>query len=401
MRKGNTGMNPLRRRPIDYLLTVMSRDWAALALALFLAMAGLLLVALGASIAGILLIAVALPAAVGGLVHLAHVRQAMAAHPAPGRLIDIGGYRIHLLAEGDANGAPTIVWLPGAHGAGLALDHLHRALRGDGRSILIDRPGSGWSDPGPFPRTTMREVDEIMTALDRAGEQGPFIFAGHSFGGFLATAIARHRPASVAGLVLLDATPPETIVFGPPNPFLSRMRRGAFWSATVRLFGFRSSAAERRLRDAPAFASVTAAVRNALGPAADAATTALALRTRETCAAASIFEELSPVGMARIAWDTIAYDHDLGDLPVFLVAPGDTDAEREMMKAIVTDEAGDPNRAPRFYAASRERYLAISTHAERIRAPAGTGHNFVYEVPEFTAAAVRRMRGMISAGGGA
>ncbi|MBY8822614.1 alpha/beta hydrolase [Sphingomonas colocasiae] len=391
-------MRRVRRRPIDYLLTVMSRDWAALALALILTLTGLLLIAFGASIAGSLLILIALLAATGGIVHLAQVRRAMAAHPAPGRLIDVGGHRIHLLAEGDANGAPAIVWLPGAHGAGIALDHLHRMLRGDGRSILIDRPGSGWSDPGPFPRTTMREVEEIIAALDKAGEQGPFVFAGHSFGGFLAAAIARHRPASVAGLVLLDATPPETIVFGPPNPFLSQMRRGALWSATIRLFGFRRSAAERRQRDDPTFASVIAAVRDAQGPKVDAAIEALGLRTRETCAAASIFEELSPEGMARIAWDAIAYDRDLGDLPVFLVAPGDTDAERDVMKAIVTDGAGDPNRAPRFYAASRERYLAISTRAERIRAPAGTGHNFVYEAPEFTAAAVRRMRDTVSTG---
>ena len=97
-------------------------------------------------------------------------------------------------------------------------------LRKEARSILIDRPGTGWSDPGPFPRTTDHEAGEVLAALEAAGEEGPFVLAGHSFGGLLFAAVARRSPRSVAALLLLDATPPDTIVYGPPIPGLARMR---------------------------------------------------------------------------------------------------------------------------------------------------------------------------------
>ena len=42
-----------------------------------------------------------------------------------------------------------------------------------------------------------------------------------------------------------------------------------------------------------------------------------------------------------------------------------------------------------FFAATRERYLATSTRARRVVAPAGSGHNFIYEAPEFTIAVMR------------
>jgi pimeloyl-ACP methyl ester carboxylesterase len=95
------------------------------------------------------------------------------------------------------------------------MHHLHRAFRGETRSILIDRPGTGWSDTGPFPRTTAREAEEVVLALERAGERGPFIWAGHSFGGCWQPTSRGAGPTWCTLLVLLDPTPLETIVFGP------------------------------------------------------------------------------------------------------------------------------------------------------------------------------------------
>ena len=44
-----------------------------------------------------------------------------------------------------------------------------------------------------------------------------------------------------------------------------------------------------------------------------------------------------------------------------------------------------------FFAHVRERYLAVSSRSQRIVAPAGTGHNFVYEAPEFVIALMREL----------
>jgi pimeloyl-ACP methyl ester carboxylesterase len=239
-----------------------------------------------------------------------------------GRLVDLGGYRVHLLAEGTTPaGRAPVVWFAGGHAGGFAIHHLHRAFRGETRSILIDRPGTGWSDAGPFPRSTAREADEMVLALERAGETGPFIWVGHSFGGLLAANIARRRPDLVHTVVLLDPTPLETIVFGPRLGALADMRRTAWRGGFAQLFGINlAQRAEARARQTPAYAKVIDATRAVLGPEV-AAARPIEANAGAWFTQASIYGELSPEGAAAVAWDTVVYDRDLGDLPVWLVGP--------------------------------------------------------------------------------
>lgn len=329
--------------------------------------------------------------AVAGGRHLLRLRNTRARLPPPGRLVDVGGYRMHVLAEGEtrADRIP-IVCFAGGHASGNAIFHLHRAMRAETRSILIDRPGTGWSDTGPFPRTTAREAEEVVRALKGAGETGPFVWAGHSFGGLLVANIARRRPDLVHTLVLLDPTPLDTIVFGPRLRALTDMRRTAWLGGFAQLVGIDLQAGqEREQRQTPGYARVLDAVQAALGPEVQAAR-ALDARAGTYFAAASIYRELSPEGVAAHAWETSVYDRDLGDLPVWLVGPkSDSDAD---IAALPEAQRGDPAEARRmfrFFAASRERYLATSTRSRRIVAPAGSGHNFVYEEPAFTIAVLR------------
>ena len=91
--------------------------------------------------------------------------------------------------------------------------------------------------------------------------------------------------------------------------------------------------------------------------------------------------------MASIAWKTLPYEGDLEGTPVRLVAPGDMHDFDDVAK-MIGDEAGarqtlDESRLHRFYMRSRERYLELSSDSERVTAPAGTGHNFLYEAPDF------------------
>jgi pimeloyl-ACP methyl ester carboxylesterase len=325
--------------------------------------------------------------------HLLTLRRVRLAHPPPGRLVDLGGYRVHLLAEGHVReGRPAVVWFAGGHASGLAVRHLHRALRDETRSILIDRPGTGWSDTGPFPRTTAREAQEMVLALERAGEKGPFVWAGHSFGGLLAANIARRRPDLVHTLVLLDPTPLETIVLGPRLGALRDMRRTAWQGGLAQLFGVDLRArAEARLRQEPAHARVLDAVRAVLGPEVEAAR-GVEARAGRYFAEASIFQELTPEGVAACAWETVVYDRDLLDLPVWLVAPkDDQDADIAALPEAQAGTDADTRRMLRFFAATRERYLATSTRSRRVEAPAGSGHNFVYEEPEFTIGVMREV----------
>ena len=377
------------------LLAVLSLDAAGLLLA---TLAGLLFCALAllapAALRGPL---IAVGTALGLLLGLASLRhlwtlsRTRRATPAPGRLIDLGGYRVHLLAEGSVPlGRVPVVWFAGGHASGYAMHHLHRAFRGETRSILIDRPGTGWSDTGPFPRTTAREADEMVLALERAGEQGPFIWAGHSFSGLLAANIARRRPDLVHTLVLLDPTPLETIVFGPRLGALKEMRRTAWLGGFAQLFGVNLQARHNaRMAQVPAYKQAMDASQAVLGPEV-AAASAVQANAGNLFAQASIYSELSPEGVAAVAWDTVVYDRDLGDLPVWLVGPkDDEDGDIALLPEAQTGGAQNARRMFHFFAATRERYLATSTRARRIVAPKGAGHNFIYELPDWTIAVMR------------
>ena len=59
-----------------------------------------------------------------------------------------------------------------------------------------------------------------------------------------------------------------------------------------------------------------------------------------------------------------------------------------MARAVCEDES-ERRRVIAFFRDVRERYMASSSRAHRVPTPPGTGHNFPYEAPDFTADAVR------------
>ena len=381
----------------DTALAALSRDGAGLAIA---ALAAALCWAIAQALpdaarSALTIFGLALGSllALASLRHLLTLTRARRAQPAPGKMINLGGYRVHLLAEGESRpGRPPVLWFAGGHASGYAIHHLHRALRSETRSILIDRPGTGWSDAGPFPRTTAREADEMIAAIEKSGERGPFVWAGHSFGGLLVANVARRRPDLVHTVVLLDPTPLETIVFGPRLSAIGDMRRTAWLGGFAQLFGINLMARhEAKSRQNPTYAKVLDAVKAVLGPEVAAARTVEA-NAGNFFTQASIYRELVPEGVAACAWDTVVYDRDLGSLPLWLVAPRD-DTDNDIA-ALPESKAGGAENARRmfsFFAATRERYLAASSNSRRIVAPKGSGHNFVYEEPEWTIAVMRAL----------
>lgn len=122
--------------------------------------------------------------------------------PAPGRLIDIGGYKLHIHCVGDS--APTVVIDGGAGAWSIHYAHIQKALSG-ARVCAYDRAGLGWSDPGPSPRTSERMVEELHALLHGAGVAPPLILAGHSLGGYNVRIYQARYPEEVGAIVLLDA----------------------------------------------------------------------------------------------------------------------------------------------------------------------------------------------------
>ena len=139
----------------------------------------------------------------------------------PGRMVDIGGHSLHIYCVGE--GAPTIILESGVGGFSLEWSKIQKALARRTRVCSYDRAGYGWSDPGPLPRTSERITRELHTLLERARVAGPYIVAGHSFGGYSAQLFARNYPNETAGLVLIDSSHPEQIERLPgPKPGTAR-----------------------------------------------------------------------------------------------------------------------------------------------------------------------------------
>lgn len=331
------------------------------------------------------IIAVALLLAAGSIVHLRHAAAIAQDNPAPGRFVDVDGMQIHILAEGrSAAGRPTLVWFGGAHTAGAAMSHLHQMMKGEFRSVLIDRPGTGWSGIATFPRTTAAEADEMWQVLAAAGERGPFVLAGHSFGGLLAVNMARREPSRVTALVLLDATPTDVIIYGP-DLGAGQLSSQAFMAGVAKLFGLDLEALLSGQGPVGPLEKIIAAQ---LGRQGDVMKAQSKL-PRAQMAGASIYSELGAVGMAKDAWNMTVYDGELDGMPVYLVAPDTLPPAAALPQASATER----DRLLNLLKRGRERYMAVSDRSQRIVAPAGTGHNFIYEAPQTVVDAVRTAAG--------
>ncbi len=308
-------------------------------------------------------------------------------HPPPGEMVDVGGYRMHILAEGERRGGPTVVWIPGAHAQGLALHHLHASLRNEARSVLFDRPGTGWSDPGPFPRRTATEADELARLLERAGERGPFVLAGHSYGGLLAANFARRHPDRTAAVVLLDASPPDAFIYAPVYGAgaLEQLVRDGEREGLAKLFA-RWTDPEPALLEAEGEIGRILRLQNELLADVKPAMDANRRRPATSFAQASIFREFGAGTVTAEVPDIVVYDGELGDLPVLVVIPDEDPAA--IIDPLGLDEAAAA-RARNFFKRARMRYLHVSTDARLIHTPPGTGHNYPYETPGFVIEVVR------------
>ena len=128
---------------------------------------------------------------------------AQSAPTPPGRLVDLGGYRLHLYCTGQ--GSPTVVLSAGAGDFATDWALVQPEVAKRTRACSYDRSGEAWSDRGPAPHSIDQEVHDLHRLLIAAGERPPFIVAGQSLGGMVAREFARRYRSEMAGLVLVDA----------------------------------------------------------------------------------------------------------------------------------------------------------------------------------------------------
>jgi len=136
-----------------------------------------------------------------------------ARYPAPGELIDLGGYKLHLSCLG--TGQPTVVMEAGLGNSSFTWARIQPAAARLTRVCVYDRAGLGWSDISPRPRLSTDMVDELHTLLAKANVAAPYLLVGHSMGGMLALHYTYLYPPQVVGLVLVDAQHPDWAVRTP------------------------------------------------------------------------------------------------------------------------------------------------------------------------------------------
>lgn len=141
-------------------------------------------------------------------------------YPAPGQLVNVGDFRLHLHCVGD--GSPTVVLEAGSGGKGViawALIQDQMALVTHARVCSYDRAGFGWSDPDPAdkPRYSPQVAETLHTLLHNAGIDEPYVLVGHSSGGLHVRNFAYQYPDEVVGMALVDSVTENYYLIYPYN----------------------------------------------------------------------------------------------------------------------------------------------------------------------------------------
>ncbi len=133
----------------------------------------------------------------------------LATYPPPGRMVDIGGHRLHIQCDGPAGASPTVILETGGNAFSAAWGLIQPEVAKLTRVCSYDRAGLGWSDSGPSPRIAETAAQELHRLLQNAERTGPFVLVGHSYGGIVIRKYFDLFPDDVAGLAFVDPSNPK------------------------------------------------------------------------------------------------------------------------------------------------------------------------------------------------
>jgi pimeloyl-ACP methyl ester carboxylesterase len=157
-------------------------------------------------------------------------------YPPPGQLVEVGGYRMHIYCMGE--GSPTVILDAANMGTVSNWAWIQPQIAKVTRVCAYDRADLGWSDLSPQPTDTRQNARALHTLLNNAGEPGPYVLVGHSFGGLYTRMYTDMYPDEVAGMVFIEGTLPDGLKrLGKPDvmpnapdagmmdmvPFISRL----------------------------------------------------------------------------------------------------------------------------------------------------------------------------------
>jgi pimeloyl-ACP methyl ester carboxylesterase len=304
--------------------------------------------------------------------------------PPPGRLVDVGGWRLRLNCVGERKPAEaTVVLEAGGGDFSVTWALVQPKVAAFGRVCSYDRAGSGWSELGPNPRTMRQSVYELHTLLKRAGVPPPYVLVGHSFGGFLVRLYTVSYPTDVAGLVLVDASYEEDLV-----GFNGKMMR--WWeeatgkpippaktSAPMHVSDYSDAVRERANRAAEQCSRVNAPPFDRLPSAAQLARTWACSQPRTHLPGESTFDGDEAAALRAERQNN---EYPLDNRPLVVVTRGISGYEREPL-------AEQRQRERTVHSADLAK---LSRHGTQVVAE-GSGHQVQIEAPDVVVDAIRNV----------
>lgn len=142
------------------------------------------------------------------LYQLAIARYELQKYQPTGKLVDIGGRKLHVVATATTvgEGSPTIILESGMGGCSLDWSLVVPELSKEANVISYDRSGLGWSTSTVELPTCSHYVNDLRMLLQAIGAKPPYLLVGHSYGGMIMRLFAARYPEETVGLVLVDST---------------------------------------------------------------------------------------------------------------------------------------------------------------------------------------------------
>jgi pimeloyl-ACP methyl ester carboxylesterase len=125
---------------------------------------------------------------------------------------------MHVVHDGPRQ-APPLLLIHGSGASGASWGPVAGGLAGHRHVIRVDLPGCGQSPPAPS-YDVPEQAGRVAVLLDDLGLRHVTL-AGHSSGGYVATALAEQRPDLVGSLALISTGPSLDALL--PQPFILRV----------------------------------------------------------------------------------------------------------------------------------------------------------------------------------
>lgn len=190
---------------------------------------------------GVGLLALVVAATLFGSIYEAVARErAHGRYPPPGRMVDIGGRKIHIDCRG--TGSPTVVLESGLDTFGsLSWEKVQSSAAQLTRTCSYDRAGVMWSEAKSGAQDADAVAEDLHAALEAGGIVGPLVLVCHSFGGPYVMDFTRKYGDQVKGLVFVDCSHPDQLTklrfYTAPRsvPFLYKALVALRWTGVARL----------------------------------------------------------------------------------------------------------------------------------------------------------------------